>query len=163
MMIALILVGFIMMTLGVALLFLGEVPFLGGKRISAWRSRLIGLVQVSSLPMALGIWKCLQLLFGSDAIDAGVVAWSLIGVCWFVTFALVYRVMFLKRVPRAGKGKSSASTASEPFPSTAGEDEPATAPFGFAEPEPARTKTAPKKNSPAKRAPAPDDNPFNFS
>ena len=173
-MIALILIGFIMITLGVALLFQGEVPFLGGKRISAWRSRLIGFVQLAALPIAVGVWKGLQRLFGSEAIDAVVVTWSVVVFCWLVTFALVYRVMFPKRVSRVAAGKGSASAAHDPFPADIAADEPANAPFGFAEPEPAPVKAAPKQNAPAKpapkpaakRAPAPpaaDDNPFNFS
>ena len=50
---ALILIGFAMITLGVALLFIGAVPFLAGKRISAGAHGLIGVVLVSFLPLCL--------------------------------------------------------------------------------------------------------------
>ncbi len=172
MMIALLLIGFMMMTLGVALIFLGEVPFLGGKRIPAWRSRLIGLVQMSFLQLALGTWKGVQSFVSAEVVDWIVVTWSLFGLCWFMTFALVYRVMFPKRAPRTTKGKSMPSADRDLFPATAEENEPAGDPFGFEQAEPAKTPA--KKNAPAKpaskpgakRAPAPpaeDDNPFNFS
>ncbi len=181
MMIALILVGFMMMTLGVALLFLGEVPFLAGKRISAWRSRLIGLVQMSFLPLALAAWKGVQWLFGPDVLEPLAVTYSLLGFCWFVTIALLFRVMFPKRAPRGAKGKSRASAGDDPFPASADEDVPAAEPFGFAEQEAEPAPGKPMKNAPApkgkaaakptakpgaKRTPAPpteEDNPFNFS
>ncbi len=171
MMIALLLTGFIMMTLGVALVFLGEVPFLGGKRIPAWRSRLIGFTQMSFLPLALVTWKGVQSFVSSEVVDWIVVTWSLFGFCWFVTFALLFRVMFPKRAPRSIKAKATAGSM-DPFEDAA--EEPAGPSFGFADPEPAPAKLPAKKTAPAKpaskpgvkRAPAPpaeDDNPFNFS
>src|SRR5437016_901322 len=66
MLVATILIGFAMMTLGVALLILGEVPFLSGKRIPAARSRLIGAIFVAFLPLALGVRQLSNAVFGSD-------------------------------------------------------------------------------------------------
>src|SRR5438105_524933 len=97
---ALILVGFIMATLGIALLCLGEVPFIAGKRIPALRSRLIGLILAGFLPLALGVRQGSNYLFGSDAVEGQAVTWSLFGFCWFVVLVILFRVVMPKREPR---------------------------------------------------------------
>lgn len=95
-MLPLIAIGFVMMTIGVALLCLGEV-LIGGKRIPALRSRLIGLIFVSFLPLALGVRQATVALFDPDAVAGLVVGWSICGVCWFAAFVIVFRVLVPKR------------------------------------------------------------------
>jgi hypothetical protein len=107
---ALILVGFVMATLGIALLCLGEVPFIAGKRIPALRSRLIGLILAGFLPLALGVHQGITYFF-PEAVEGPVVTWSLFGFCWFVVFVILFRVLVPKRPPRKpAKGGVTPST-----------------------------------------------------
>src|SRR5438067_904502 len=99
-MLALIIIGFAMATLGVALIFLGEVPFLAGKRIPPRRARIVGLALLSFLPLALVTPQLLNNLFGRDVIDGFVVTWLIFGACWLVVVVALYRVMFPKRERR---------------------------------------------------------------
>src|SRR5438105_4674151 len=91
-----IFVGFIMITLGVALLFVGETPFLAGKRIPALRARLIGVVLLSFLPLALGANQVTNWLFGVGAVHGLIVTGLLFLLCWTAVFVLLFRVI----VPR---------------------------------------------------------------
>ncbi len=157
--IALIVVGFAMATLGVALLALGEVPFIAGKRIPAVRSRLIGAVLVAFVPLALMARLACNYLFGADAVDGQVVTWSLFGVCWFVVFAILFRVMMPKRDARK---PAKAATAKNPFP----EAKLDVLEEIVEEAEPTAKKTTPTKKPASKRTakpPAEDENPFDFS
>ena len=135
-MLGLIIVGFVMMTIGVALLCLGEVPFIGGKRIPAMRSRSIGLVFVSFLPLAWGVRQATIALFEPDAVQGPVVSWSLFGLCWFVAFLILFRVLVPKRERRTVATRTSSAADKNPF--------------GIAEPEeeaiePAATRKPAKK------------------
>lgn len=164
-MIPVIIVGFIMITLGGALLLLGEVPFLGGKRIPAIRSRLIGLALVLFLPAAFGVRLGLASLFGEDVIDGLIVTWVLCGVSWTVVFVILFRVMFPKREPRPAKATASLEESKNPF----GALEPNVKPTPIADPtpwtEPAPVKKPAAKKVAAKKEPrkAVEENPFDFS
>ncbi len=144
MLIVTILVGFVMMTLGVALLLLGEVPFVAGKRISAVRSRLIGGVLVGFLPLALGVKTLGDLIFGRDAVEGPVVTALTFSFCGVVAIVILFRVMVPKREPRKA-APASAGPAKEN-------------PFGDAASEPANAPPAKKSRKPA----AEDTNPFDF-
>src|SRR6185503_10244939 len=100
MFLAVTIVGFVMMTLGVAMLLLGEVPFLG-KRIPALRSRLIGSIFVLFLPLALGVRQASNALFGNDAVQGPVVMSILFVVCMFASFVILFRVLAPKRGQQA--------------------------------------------------------------
>src|SRR5438132_1500148 len=102
-----ILLGFAMMTLGVALLFLGEVPFIAGTRIPAVRARLIGGVLVLFLPLAVGVRALLGLMFGSDEIEGPVVTAFVFSFCCLLTFVILFRVLIPKRAPRPAAAKSA--------------------------------------------------------
>jgi uncharacterized membrane protein len=166
MLLALIIIGFAMITLGVALLFLGEVPFIAGKRISAWRSRLIGLVLVSFLPLALGARQASNAFFGPDAVEGPVLTWVLLGFCWFVVFLILFRVIVPKKATRGAKSTPSFG-GHDPFDGAA----PAEGPLDveLVEEEkaaPSPKKAAPSKKPAVKKAPKPpveDENPFDFS
>jgi hypothetical protein len=115
MLVATILIGFAMMTLGVALLFLGEVPFVSGKRIPARRARWIGGIFVAFLPLALAVRQLSNLVFGSDAVQGPVVIGGiLVAVLWAV-FAILFRVMVPKREPRQPRAASSTFEKPNPF------------------------------------------------
>ena len=158
---ALIIIGFAMVTLGVALLFVGAVPFIGGKRIPAWRSRLIGLVLVSFLPLALGVRQASKVYLGDDAVEGPVVTWVLFGFCWFVVGVILFRVM----VPKKAAKPASPVGKNKPFGGALPEEEPQE--LELIEEE--ETAPAPKKNSPAQKPTAnkaprpPEENPFDFS
>jgi len=170
-MIPIIIVGFAMMTLGVALLFLGEVPFVAGKRISAIRSRLIGAILLLYLPMALAATMACNLILGSGVVDGLVVTWALFGVVWFAVIVILFRVVVQKKERRPAKAAtSSIAAAKNPFgdaepieeePAEAVEwmeDEPAPAP------KPAAKKAAVKPVSKkAPKAPVEESDPFDFS
>ncbi len=141
-MIAILAVGFAMMTLGVALLCLGEVPLLGGKRIPAGRSRLIGAVLVSFLPLASGARQLSNLLFGADAVQGPVVTWSLCGVCWFTVFVLVVLVLIKKKE----RAKAGGDAKKNPFGNVAAND--AVAGVAFLEDEAPVKKPLAKKSAP---------------
>jgi hypothetical protein len=172
-MLAQIVVGFAMATLGVALLCLGEVPFLAGKRILALRSRLIGVILVSFLPLALGLRQASNFLFGPDTIEGPVLTWSFCGFCWFVVIVMLFRVVVPKRAPRQPSA-AAAGSKENPFGATKAveieegveEIEPwaETPPAQKAAAKKARADSAkkpPTKNSPK---PAADDlDPFDFS
>jgi hypothetical protein len=199
---ALILVGFVMATLGIALLCLGEVPFIAGKRIPALRSRLIGLVLAAFLPLALGLQQASNYLLGPNAVEGPVVTWSLFGFCWFVVLVILFRVMVPKREPRKSAKSTATTSAKNPFGAAPAEKfdvleevveelEPAKkapgkkkAPESLAwmepeaEPEPVKKPVAKKKepesaqqaaptkkpsSKKAPKAPAEDENPFDFS
>jgi small-conductance mechanosensitive channel len=104
-MLPVIIVGFVMITLGVALLLLGEVPFVAGRRISAIRSRLIGAFLVIFLPVSLIVQLVCKLIFGDDAIDGLVVTWIVFTICWIAISVVMFRVL----VPKRG-AKASAKT-----------------------------------------------------
>lgn len=143
--IALIAVGFMMTTLGVALLCLGEVPFIAGKRIPALRSRLIGVVLVSFVPLALGVRQASHYLLGADAVDGQAVTWSLFGFCWFVVFVILFRVMVPKREPRKPAKGAKSATAKNPFGAAPAEE--------FDVLEEVVEEAEPAKKGPAKKKP----------
>lgn len=157
-MLAPIVVGFAMATLGVAMLFLGEVPFVAGRRIPALRSRLIGLVLVSFLPLAFGLHQLLGLLFGHLAVDGPTVTWSLFSLCWLTVTVILFRVLVPKRERKVEK------TMADPF------GEPA-APIEeidpVEEPKPLKKVSVkqPAKKGPAKKPPTgpEESSPFDFS
>src|SRR5690348_9120472 len=114
-MLALIIVGFAMATLGVALLVLGEVPFVGGKRIPARRARLTGLALVSFLPLALGITQLLHVLFGRDTINGLVVTWTIFACCWLAVAGSLFRVLVPKKQRRPAAVALNDGAALESF------------------------------------------------
>jgi hypothetical protein len=146
-------VGFAMATLGVALLLVGEVPFVAGKRIPALRSRLIGVVLIAFLPLAIVLRQLSKLMLEADAVEGPVLTVVTFGLCWCVVIVILFRVVVPKRVPRKA-AVIAATSKKNPF------DEPAAEIIASAEPEPTKKPTAKKK--PAK--PSSDDrNPFDFS
>jgi hypothetical protein len=165
-----IVVGFALMTLGVALLFLGEVPFIAGRRISAPRSRLIGGVLVSFLPLAVGIRFLCAVLFGDEAVDGLAVTAFVFSFCVLATFVILFRVLVPKRPPRPQAAKTN-----EPAKKTEPAKKPAAAkPNPFDQPAPAAPEPAPEWMEPApepapkptgKKRPAKESgkNPFDFS
>lgn len=159
--IGLIVLGFAMMTLGVALLFLGEVPFVAGRRISAWRSRLIGAILAMFLPLAWLLNKAVQALV-PETVEPQAVTWGLFGVCWCLVLVILFRVMVPKRQKKpAAKGAPSAALPAQSEPAAESLAWMDAAP----EPEPAPKSPAQKKppaKKPARRAAEPD-NPFDFS
>lgn len=152
-----ILVGFAMMTLGVALLLLGEVPFIAGKRISAIRSRLIGAVLVSFLPIAWGVIYLLGLIFGSSAIDGPVVTSFVFSLCCLAIFVILFRVLIPKRPPREKAPSKVESNKENPFnaSTTPSENESS----GWMDEEPKATAPAKKTRKPT----AEQNNPFDFN
>ena len=156
-MLPLIIVGFMMMTLGVALLLLGEVPFLRGQRIPAMRARIVGFVLVAFLPLVWGIGLAVNLLFG-DAVPAAAVGWGLFVFAWFVVGAILFRVIVPKREARAA---STSAAKREPY----AKKEPVWEPPQF-EPEPTPVKKASTKKPTKQKAtePPPEEkDPFDFS
>jgi hypothetical protein len=174
-MLPLILVGFVMMTVGVALLCLGEVPLVAGKRIPALRSRLIGLVLVSFLPLAWGARQGTIAFFGPDEVEGPVVTWSLFGVSWFVVFLMLFRVLVPKRQRRTGASSSAALADKNPFGNVQTETGFADVELAEETPELPATRSAQKPNArnpaPAKNLPAkkpskpsaPENDPFDFT
>ena len=158
-MLALILVGFVMATLGVALLLLGEVPFLAGKRIPAVRARLIGTVLIGFLPLALGARQVSNLLFGPETLGGPVLTWSLFGFCWIVVIAILFRVMVPKRPPRKAAAVATASKKN-PFGDVNSEKaEAIEEPEPWTEPEPVKKPSGKKPPKPS----ADEGSPFDFS
>jgi hypothetical protein len=147
-----LIVGFAMATLGVALLLIGEVPFIAGKRIPALRSRLIGAVLSSFLPLALGVRQLSKLLLEEDAVEGPILILAVFGFCWFVVVVILFRVLVPKRPPRKVPAVAAKSMKT-PF------DEPVVEKVEAA-PEP-KKKPAAKKKSP--KPSADDSNPFDFS
>jgi hypothetical protein len=151
-----LIVGFAMATLGVALLLVGEAPFVAGKRIPALRSRLIGLVLIGFLPLALGLRQLSKLLFEADTVEGPVLTLVVFGLCWFAVIVILFRVMVPKRPPRRAAAIAM-KTKKNPFeepPVPKAEIET------WPEPEPAK-KPAPKKKAP--KPSADDGSPFDFS
>lgn len=114
-MLAPIIVGFAMATLGVALIFVGEVPFLRGKPIRAARARLIGLVLVSFLPLALSVRQLVNYQFGRDAVEGQALTWSMCGVCWFLVVVLLFRVAVPKKPARKASAGAVDPMGRDPF------------------------------------------------
>ncbi len=174
--IALIAVGFGMTTLGVALLCLGEVPFIAGKRIPARRARLIGATLALFLPLSLGGRLAINLLFGPDTVDGQVVTWSLFGLCWCVVFVILFRVMVPKRERRKPAKGAATPSKKNPFDAAPADhfDVPEKVVIEDAAPAPAK-KSAAKKREPgpaptkkpagkkARKPAAENENPFDFS
>jgi hypothetical protein len=184
---ALIAIGFAMATLGIALMALGEVPFVAGKRISAVRSRLIGLTLLAFLPLVAGMRAIVNLVL-PDTIDPQALTWSIFGFLWFVVVLILFRVMVPKREPRKPAKGTATSSSKNPFGEAAPAEEakpkkgagktkspePAAESVAWMEeepePAPAKKPSAKKTPEPAKPAsgkkspkPVEDDNPFNFS
>ncbi len=101
MFLAVILIGFAMMTLGVALLFLGEVPFISGKRIPARRSRWIGAFLAAYLPLALVMPQLVNKLLGPDVVQGPVIVGGLLVICLWSVFAILFRVVVPKHEARS--------------------------------------------------------------
>lgn len=140
--------GFMMLTLGVALLFLGEVPFVAGKRIPAIRSRLIGSVLVAFLPLAWLIKMLSDVIFGREAVEGPVVTALTFSFCCVLIIAILFRVLIPKQEPRPPAAtRSSALDKKNPF----GDEEP----IEILEVEPTPAKK-PRKGA------ASDKNPFDF-
>lgn len=149
-----LIVGFAMATLGVALLLIGEVPFVAGKRIPALHSRLIGAVLIAFLPLALLIRQLSKLFFEADAIDGPVVTAAVFGLCWLVVIVILFRVVAPKRPPRKPSATAKPSKKN-PFEQPAIEQADAQPRL-----KPA-TQSAPKRKS--HRPTAEDRDPFDFS
>ena len=152
-----IIIGFAMMTLGVALLFLGEVPFIVGKRIPARRSRLIGAVLVSFLPLSWAVRTATNYYF-PDEVEGVVVVALMFSFCCLVTFAILFRVLVPKReIRKSPATKQSPFAAAEPSPletnDSAAESQP------WAEPKPTQNLPAKKSSKPA----VDNQDPFNFN
>lgn len=160
MFLAVTIVGFVMMTLGVAMLLLGEVPFLG-KRIPALRSRLIGSIFVLFLPLALGVRQASNALFGNDAVQGPVVMSILFVVCMFASFVILFRVLAPKRGQQAAKASTTAKE--NPLGKMEAIEEVDDVVWLEPEPEPAPKKTAPAQNPAARKPAAKEHDPFDFS
>jgi hypothetical protein len=160
MFLAVIVVGFAMMTLGVALLLLGEVPFVSGKRIPAVRSRWIGAIFVGFLPLAFAVHTVNNALFGPEAVQGPVVVGVLFAACLWTAFAILFRVLVPKRDGRPAKGAADVLDKKNPFAQMPAEQvaEPMPAP------EPAKKSERPKPAASKRRKPADDEaDPFDFS
>jgi hypothetical protein len=157
----LIIVGFAMITLGAALLLLGEVPFLGGKRIAARRSRLIGVVLISFLPLAYGVHQLMSWYFREEYdVDGPTVAWAVLGLCLLVVGIILFRVVVPKG--QAPKKSSKRSTVSKPAEAIQFvELVPIDDPYALDNQPPApKGKKPPAKKS--SQPPTEEENPFNF-
>jgi hypothetical protein len=144
--------GFALMTLGVALLFLGEVPFVAGKRIPAVRARLIGGVLVGLLPAAWLVKILCDAVFGYDTVEGPVVAALMFSAGCLVTIVILFRVMVPKGAPRKPAAAKDSVSKKNPF----GDVAPAAS-----EPvAPAPVNPPPRKKS--RKAAASEDNPFDF-
>ena len=155
MLLLVVIIGFPMLTLGVALLFLGEVPFLG-KRIPAFRSRLIGGLLVSFMPTAWGVAQAIKAIFGPAAADGPVVISLLFSVYCLVILAILFRVLVPKRERRPVS--SGAGAKPNPFSAAEAETEDA-ASWPEPAPEPAKKPAAQKTRQP----PSDSKDPFDFS
>lgn len=93
-----IIVGFVMLTVGVAMLILGETAFLG-KRIPAKRARLIGSIFVLFLPLALGIHQASNAVFGSNVVHGLICTCGMFGICMLGSSVILFRVFVPKEEP----------------------------------------------------------------
>ena len=143
MFLAVTIVGFILMTLGVAMLLVGEAPFLG-KRIPALRSRLIGVIFVLFLPLAFGVPQLFNAVLGSDVVQGPVVTWTLFALCVVASMVVLFPVMMSKREPRM----ASAPAKKNPFGDVDLVEE--VEEVVWLEPEP-EEQLAPKKGTPEKK------------
>jgi hypothetical protein len=148
-----LIIGFAMATLGVALLVFGEVPFIAGRRISAVRSRLIGGTLVGFLPLALAGQQLCKMIFGPEAIEGPVVTAIVFVLCCVVIAVILFRVVFPKSAPR-NRSSVTARSKKNPF------DKP-TSDTDASDPWP----PMPAAKKPPRKSPKPtaDDNPFDFS
>ncbi|MBM3996585.1 MAG: hypothetical protein FJ303_20890 [Planctomycetes bacterium] len=160
-----ILGGLALFTLGVGLLLVGEVPFIGGTTIPAGRSRLIGAVWVSFLPLAFGVRAICVAIFGSEAVDGPVVTAFVFSFCCLVTFVILFRVL----VPAAPPRETTAQAPAAPQENAFAADEPAHKPMPkdddilpWMDDAPATT-SAPKKTGKKGSKRAVEDDPFDFT
>ncbi len=154
-MLSVIIIGFVMMTLGVALLFLGEVPFVAGRRISAVRSRIIGAILVLFLPLSLAVLLALNLIFGRGVIEGPIVTWSMFTLSWLAICVVMFRVLVPKNT-RKVQAKVAKKDAPAKTPTPRIEDNALTWIESEAEPP----KPPPAKKAAKKPA---NENPFDFS
>jgi hypothetical protein len=110
-MLPLILLGFVMLTLGFALLCFGEVPFVGGTRIPALRSRILGGILVSFLPVLWLVHLLLAMFVRVSSTVGVLVSLAMVLLYVLALFALVYRILVPKQEPH-----ESADTMEEPIP-----------------------------------------------
>jgi hypothetical protein len=150
-------VGFILMTLGVAMLLVGEVPFLG-KRIPSRHSRLMGSIFVLFLPLAFGVNLASSALFGSDAVQGPVVTWTLFALC--VLVSLVILIHALARKEQSG-AKTATPMKKNPFGEIEAEEE--VEEVVLLEPEPAERPASKKATAKRRPPPAQERDPFDFS
>ena len=164
-------IGFLMLTVGVAMLMVGEVPFLASRRISAVRSRLIGAVFVGFLPLALLVRIACNMFLEPDAVEGPVLTAFVFSFCCLLTLAILFRVLFPKREPR--EPRKPAKTISEPVkPNPFANEAPAAMPDPTPTPtwldtdaSPSPSSKKPAKKAPAQKAkkPAAEQNPFDLS
>ena len=166
-------IGFLMLTVGVAMLMVGEIPFIASRRISAVRSRLIGAVFVGFLPLALLVRIACNMFLEPDAVEGPVLTAFVFSFCCLLTLAILFRVLFPKREPR--EPRKPAKTISEPAkpnpfaneaPAPTSEPTPAPSPSWMdTDDSPPPSSKKPAKKAPAQKAkkPAAEQNPFDFS
>ena len=159
-MIPIVIVGVVMATLGLALLFVGAAPLLPGKRIPAVRARVIGAILVGFLPMSLAAVLLCDLIFGRGVVEGPVVTWVMFAVCWAAIGALLFRVVIPKQDRSAGKS-ATPLPQKNPFA-----DSPVSAtplPVEIVDDVPIQRKPAPRK-APSKHGAKPTErDPFDFS
>jgi hypothetical protein len=113
-----IILGFVMLTLGFAMLCFGEVPFLGGKRIPASRSRAVGGVLVSFLPVMGGLRAVVTWTVGVNLLVGAIVAWLLLVVYLLIAFAMLYRILVPRREARSSGDYDVIEIVEEPTHTT---------------------------------------------
>jgi hypothetical protein len=99
-MLPLILLGFVMLTLGFALLCFGEVPFVGGTRIPALRSRIIGGILVSFLPMLWLAHFVLAMIVRVSTTVGVIMSLAMVLLYVLLLVTLVFRILVPKQEPR---------------------------------------------------------------
>src|SRR5262249_38716547 len=110
-----IVIGFALMTLGVALLVLGDVPFVAGRRIPAVRARLIGGVLGGCLPAAWLVKVLCDAVIGLDVVEGPVVTALMFSLCCLVTMVILFRVMVPKGAPRKLSAAKEGVSNKKPF------------------------------------------------
>ncbi len=155
-----LLIGLLLVTAGVALLFLGEVSLGRGKSLPALRSRFIGAICLVFFPGAIAA----QILIPRYRADPGywpaITTWSLLALCLISIFMLAYGPLFAKR--RRPRVEAADALEPEPFMMEVELPEPE---VELPDPidEPAPRKAAPRPPARKARPAREENNPFDFS
>jgi hypothetical protein len=149
----LFILGFILLLIGFAMVVVGPIPFSKNWTLSGGLSRTAGLFFLSFFPLFFGVKYAIQDLGWEEGWEREAINWGTFAFC---ALSGCFLIFYVGRPAKARRARRPASVSAE-NPLAAMEEPPAKP--SAAEKPRGRAPSPPAK----KRAPQPEQNPFDFS